>query len=426
MRILMISSLYPPFVRGGAEICAHNLATWLAGEGHEVSVLTTTPDPAQESWGEIEDGCKIYRVSPPRAYSPFDAGDAPGWKKPLWHLQDLFDPRNVALMDRVLETVQPDFVNIQYIQGLGYNAMTAIGRRGIPTVFTLHDLGLTCVRMSMFVDGKECNGLCTPCRASAGVKMRYLRSMEHLGFISPSTANLQKLQSFQPVGEYPCHRVLNPNEYPRPTVARETAERVRLLYVGRLHSSKGVQVLLEALDGLGPEPGFTLDILGSGPDEAEWRAQYGDRPWARFAGHVSLQAVADRMENSDILLVPSIWNENSPGVIIQALLQGLPVMGSDKGGIPELVHHGENGLLVEAGDVAAWRSAVAGLVANPAQLAPLRANALAASGRFAKTTLSHEALAVFEQILAGAPDAIRVQTQVGQAQVGQAQVGAHA
>ena len=191
-----------------------------------------------------------------------------------------------------------------------------------------------------------------------------------------------------------------------------TAERLRLLYVGRLHTSKGVQILLEALDGLGPQPGFTLDVLGSGPDEAEWRAQYGDRPWLRFAGHVSLQTVADRMENSDLLLVPSIWNENSPGVIIQALLQGLPVMGSDKGGIPELVQHGENGLLVPAGDVAAWRAAVAGLVANPEQLAPLRANALAASGRFAKTALSHEALAVFEQILAGAPEAIRAQTQV--------------
>lgn len=413
MRILMISSLYPPFVRGGAEICAHNLATWLAGEGHEVSVLTTTPDPAQETWGAIEDGCRIYRVSPPRAYSPFDAGDAPGWKKPLWHLQDLFDPRNVALMDRVLDDVRPDFVNIQYIQGLGYNAMTAIGRRGIPAVFTLHDLGLTCVRMSMFVDGKECNGLCTPCRASAGVKMRYLRSMEHLGFISPSTANLQKLQSFQPVGDYPCHRVLNPNEYPSPTVGREETDTVRLLYVGRLHSSKGVQVLLEALDGLDPALDFTLDILGSGPDEAEWRARYGDKPWARFAGHVSLQDVADRMENSDLLLVPSIWNENSPGVIIQALIQGLPVMGSDKGGIPELVQHGENGLLVEAGSVSAWRTAIAGLLADPAQLAPLRANALAATGRFAKTTLSHEALSVFEKILAGAPEAIRAQPLAG-------------
>lgn len=413
MRILMISSLYPPFVRGGAEICAHNLATWLAGEGHEVSVLTTTPDPAQETWGAIEDGCRIYRVSPPRAYSPFDAGDAPGWKKPLWHLQDLFDPRNVALMDRVLDDVRPDFVNIQYIQGLGYNAMTAIGRRGIPAVFTLHDLGLTCVRMSMFVDGKECNGLCTPCRASAGVKMRYLRSMEHLGFISPSAANLQKLQSFQPVGDYPCHRVLNPNEYPSPTVGREETDTVRLLYVGRLHSSKGVQVLLEALDGLDPALDFTLDILGSGPDEAEWRARYGDKPWARFAGHVSLQDVADRMENSDLLLVPSIWNENSPGVIIQALIQGLPVMGSDKGGIPELVQHGENGLLVEAGSVSAWRTAIVGLLADPAQLAPLRANALAATGRFAKTTLSHEALSVFEKILAGAPEAIRAQPLAG-------------
>jgi glycosyltransferase involved in cell wall biosynthesis len=407
MRILMISSLFPPFVRGGAEICAHSLAIWLAGVGHDVSVLTTAPDPSQESWGEVEDGCRIYRVSLPRAYTAFDASGAPGWKKPLWHLQDLFDPRNVAVMDRVLDAVRPEFVNIQYIQGIGYNALTAIGRRGIPAVFTLHDLGLACVRMSMFVDGRECDGLCKPCHASAGVKMRYLRSMGRLGFISPSTANLEKLQAFQPVGEYPCYRVLNANEYPRPAVARRPADHVRLLYVGRLHSSKGVDVAIEALDGLDPAAGFTLDILGAGPDEAQWRTRYGDRPWIRFAGHVSLQEVADRMENSDALLVPSIWNENSPGVVIQALAQGLPVIGSAKGGIPELVEHDRNGLLVEPGDVDAWRAALAGVIADRSLLEPLREHALATAGRFAKPALSREALAVFEQIAVGSAGAAR-------------------
>jgi glycosyltransferase involved in cell wall biosynthesis len=413
MRILMVSSLFPPFVRGGAEICAHSLATWLAEEGHEVSVLTTAPDPANECWGEVEDGCAIYRVSPPRAYTSSDASGAPAWKKPLWHLQDLFDPRNVAIMDRVLDAVRPDFVNIHYIQGIGYNAMTAIGRRGIPAVFTLHDLGLACVRMSMFVDGKECDGLCTPCHASAGVKMRYLRSMARLGFISPSSANLEKLQAFQPVGDYPCFRVLNANEYPRPVAARQPADRLRLLYVGRLHSSKGVSVAIEALDGLDADRRFSLTILGSGPDEAQLRARYGGRPWLEFGGHVSLQAVADAMENSDALLVPSIWNENSPGVVIQALAQGLPVIGSAKGGIPELVRHKENGLLVAPGDVAAWRAALAGVIADPALLEPLRRNALAAADRFAKPALSHEALSVFETIAARDPAGSRSSAQEG-------------
>jgi glycosyltransferase involved in cell wall biosynthesis len=243
--------------------------------------------------------------------------------------------------------------------------------------------------------------------------MRYLRSMERLGFISPSTANLEKLQSFQPVDEYPCFRVLNANEYPRPAAARQPADRLRLLYVGRLHSSKGVGVAIEALDGLDPSLGFSLDILGSGPDEAQLRAQYGDRPWLRFGGHVSLQEVADRMENSDALLVPSIWNENSPGVVIQALSQGLPVIGSAKGGIPELVVHNRNGLLIAPGDVAAWRAALAGVIADPALLEPLRRHALASADRFAKPALSHEALAVFEAIAAGDPAVPRSSAQEG-------------
>lgn len=399
MRILMVSTLFPPFVQGGAEICAHNLATWLAGEGHDVSVLTTAPTPADELWDEMVDGCRMFRISVPRAYTVFEANEAPGWKKPFWHLQDLFDPRNVTQIDRVLEAAKPDFVNVQYIQGLGYNGLKAIGRRKIPVVYTLHDLGLACVKMAMFVDGKECEGQCAPCSASAKVKLGYLRGIDKLGFISPSTANMEKLKTLQPIGDYPCRRVLNANEYPVPAFARTDADHVRLLYVGRLHETKGVDVVMKALDGLGDQGGFSLDVLGTGPDETAWRATYGDRPWIRFAGHVSLQQVADQMENSDLLLVPSIWLENSPGVIIQALGLGLPVMGSDKGGIPELVQHGSNGLLVEPGSVDAWRSALAAVIADPGQLRALRNTALAQADQFAKPALARQALAVFEEIM---------------------------
>ena len=80
------------------------------------------------------------------------------------------------------------------------------------------------------------------------------------------------------------------------------------------------------------------------------------------------------MQGSDVLCVPSIWRENSPGVVIHALSQGLPVIGSDKGGIPELVNHERNGLLVRAGDTDAWRRALEGVLIEPKILETWRAN----------------------------------------------------
>ncbi|MGL1442066.1 glycosyltransferase, partial [Vibrio parahaemolyticus] len=84
--------------------------------------------------------------------------------------------------------------------------------------------------------------------------------------------------------------------------------------------------------------------------------------------HVPLQTVADEMANSDLLLVPSLWKENSPGVVFQALGTGLPIMASDRGGLPELVVPGENGFLVSAGDASAWTKAIDAVLAAPQQL----------------------------------------------------------
>ena len=82
------------------------------------------------------------------------------------------------------------------------------------------------------------------------------------------------------------------------------------------------------------------------------------------------------MVNSDILCIPSIWAENSPGVVIHALSLGLPVIGSDKAGIPELVEHGKNGLLVPPGDKLAWQVALERILQDPRCLIPWRDYAL--------------------------------------------------
>lgn len=109
---------------------------------------------------------------------------------------------------------------------------------------------------------------------------------------------------------------------------------------------------------------------------------YGQAPWCRFTGHVSEQEVSDQMAKSDVLCVPSLWAENSPGVVVHALSQGLPVIGSNKGGIPELVRDGITGRLVEAGDEQAWNSAIRSVLAKPSHLNEWRTKALSRAHEF--------------------------------------------
>ena len=398
MRILIVSAFFPPFVQGGAELSARNLAAWLHTNGHEVAILTTSPAPADEVRGAIVDGLKVWRIHMPRPYTVFEAAQKSGVQKSIWHLQDHFDPRNDRIMRQVLDEFAPDIVNIHVLQGIGWNTLRVIGGRNIPVVLTLHDLSLACVRMAMFKSGRECERLCAPCAFSSRTKLAYLRSVPRLGFVSPSLAILRRLSAFQPMQAWAQAHILNPNKSPSPTVEKVASKTVRFLYVGRLHESKGLYVLLQALEPLSARHEFTLTLVGTGPSEEDLKRRFGHHRWIEFAGHVSVQEVANRMAQSDLLLVPSIWFENSPGVIIEALGQGLPVMGSNAGGIPELVMHEKNGILVEAGDVRAWGTAIEGILDHPERLEAYKDSAGAAMQEFNQDTLGRRVVAFYESV----------------------------
>jgi glycosyltransferase involved in cell wall biosynthesis len=74
----------------------------------------------------------------------------------------------------------------------------------------------------------------------------------------------------------------------------------------------------------------------------------------------------------DVLAVPSQWLETGPLVLLEAFAAGTPVIGSDLGGIGELVRHDENGILVPHDDVGAWTAAMTRLANDPALLDRLR------------------------------------------------------
>jgi glycosyltransferase involved in cell wall biosynthesis len=399
-RILSISALFPPDVIGGAETSAARLAEYWASRGHEPGVITTAKDPSEELNGVIVNGVRTWRVHMPRPYPTFLFPSAPGWQKPIWHLQDHFDPRNSRIVSRVLDEFRPDFVNVHMVQGIGYNALKEIAKRDIPTVYVLHDLGLACVRQSMFKRNADCPRQCGVCRLSSAYKSRLLHGFRRLGFSSPSRANLERLGKFFPVSARQAAVNLDPNRYPLPTEARSESATVRILFVGRLHDSKGIRLLLSVAERLAERYPFTLTVVGTGPIQAELVERYGAHDWCRFTGFINQTEISNRMINSDVLCIPSIWQENSPGVVIHALSLGLPVLGSNKGGIPELIQHGITGQLVNPGDEGAWTSAIEQVLADPALLRNWRRNASERSTQFDQDTLARGFLDFMESVAA--------------------------
>jgi glycosyltransferase involved in cell wall biosynthesis len=133
---------------------------------------------------------------------------------------------------------------------------------------------------------------------------------------------------------------------------------LRILFVGRLVERKGVTHLIEAVRRLPPESRPRLTVIGDGPERASLEAQtardgLGDRVTIR--GRVSEAELKDAYASSDVLVLPSILDtrgdtEGLGVVLLEAMSYGVPVIGSNLGGITDIVRDGETGLLVPPGD----------------------------------------------------------------------------
>jgi len=160
---------------------------------------------------------------------------------------------------------------------------------------------------------------------------------------------------------------VEPERYGAPR--RSPAATVELLSVGRLAQEKGFAVLIAAVAELvrAGEP-VRLTLVGDGPERAalEALAQRELPPGAvTFTGALGASEVTARLTEADIFCLPS-FAEGIPVVLMEAMASGMPVIATQIMGIPELVRHGETGLLVPPGRHEALAAAVRRLLRDPA------------------------------------------------------------
>lgn len=146
--------------------------------------------------------------------------------------------------------------------------------------------------------------------------------------------------------------------------ADATRQPPRLLMVARMEPQKDHATLLDALAGLAGQP-WELELIGDGPLEGEIRAQaarLGIAGRVRFSGFSD--AVAEHLAEAQALVLASRF-EAFPYSILEGMRAGLPVVATDVGGVSEAVVDEATGFLVPRGDVAALRSRLATVIADP-------------------------------------------------------------
>jgi len=296
-----------------------------------------------------------------------------------------------------------------HTRAISLKLVNKIKARNLPVVFTYHTPTITCQRGTMLRWGdKECDGLmepvrCTECslhgkglnktlaqslaripvglsstigklvgkskfgtalRTRELVSKRQSTVKKFLGKMDHIIAVCQWVFDALVINGIPTEKITLCRQELTQDSLRETDERtiteefvsdrskaIKLVFLGRLDPTKGVDLLISALQ-LIPEHPVTLDIYGVSQGdggvtyESQLRSSVAQDYRIQFRQPVPSGEIIKTLRQYDALVVPSRWMETGPLVVLEAFAAGIPVIGSNLGGIRELVTDGLNGFLV--------------------------------------------------------------------------------
>ena len=420
LKIVIAAPHYPPNYIGGTEQIAYRMAHALQKKGHDVSVVCVESIKSAKDQPfcqmEDEDGVQIRRLFfEPQADANFYQSS---------YRNDLVN----EWMSEYLEDEKPDIVHLLSGYLISGAVLEAAYAKQSAVVVTLLDYWFVCPRITLLrANGDLCAEPVPPSRCAwcmLSHKRRYKLLDEKLGGLpgdaytifgkSPAVARvigmndevqsvrdrrsyLKKMleqadvvishsnflqEKIRENGIFTDNFVFLPNGIdfegnPPPYVA-DNSRLLRIGYVGQIARHKGVHILIEAFQGLktGAHPAELL-IYG---DDSRWpdytamlKQMAGQHAGIHFMGTYPADEVGRVLDGLDVLVVPSIWFENRPTVILEAFSRRKPVIASDMGGMAEMVRDNVDGFLFRPGDARSLAEQLQRMIDHPGELGRLAA-----------------------------------------------------
>ncbi len=383
MKIGIISNIYPPFIRGGAEVIAAMQAEGLKKNWQHVFAISTRPnnvkvigaplfeiDFAKISHDEINE-VSVFRFTPFNIYYYLDDFKHPGFIRFIWHILDIFNLFSYFAIKKILAKEKPDVIITHNIMGIGFLIPLLLRRLKIKHVHVVHDVQLVSPS-GLILQGKE-----NAAEHKFFKYLGYIKLMKKL-FASPAVVISPSkflLDFYNKHNFFPKSKkvvLANPTKGLM-NIKNINSYSLEVLYLGQINKAKGVLELIKTVKGINIKH-INLHVVGVGT-EFNKAKELGKRDkrikfhgWLRHGSLVSLLAKAD------VLIVPSLCYENSPAVISEALSMGMPVVAADIGGAAELITEGKNGWKFPAGDFNKLRQIILGLYKQRDKLALMKEN----------------------------------------------------
>jgi glycosyltransferase involved in cell wall biosynthesis len=404
VRILLITQFYPPII-GGEERHVRNLGAALARRGHDVSVATLWFPGA--SAFEMDGQVGVYRMRGLLQYINWLFTDPQ-----RRHAPPFPDPGLLVVLARLLREVKPEVVHAHNWLVHSLVPLKLLVRA--PLVMTLHDYSLTCPKKNLVHQGSVCSGpglrRCAICAsahygATKGpiitithrMSSMFLRgTVRRFLTVSKSVQRFNRLSDNPSVSEVVSNFV--PDDLAQLTSDVDTRvaalpEAGYILFVGDLMHLKGADVLVQAYALLKDMPPLVL-IGRECPDTPKdlppnvmifnnWPHQSVMQAWARCLFGV----------------LPSVGPEACATVVMEAMALGKPMIVSDIGGMPELVEHGVNGLIVRPNDVGSLADALRSMVDAPKMRRGMSAASLVRAGQLKASSVTDRIEAIYHEVV---------------------------
>lgn len=333
MRILFVTDQYLPMI-GGVPIVVHRLATNLASREHRVWIAA--PSATRHSSYALEQNVRVYR------FASFEWPTYEGQRIPLWPF---------VTLHTLLKKINPDIIHIHSPIVMGTLAQLLAGHFRKPIIATNHYLSVntlpalasvpfigTCI--SLFTHA-YLTGLYSHCTFITSPTQTGLDLLHTQGLHTPAAVISNGIDTHQfspgPPAPFLRTRLQLPETQPL------------ILHVNRLSSEKRVEVLLRAIPSVQGNAHFVF--VGAGPDEMHLRklaTQPGIAHRVSFLGYVQDTDLLALRREAALFVIPSEAELQSLSTM-EAMACGLPVIAANACALPELVHHGENGLLFSPG-----------------------------------------------------------------------------
>lgn len=336
MRILHLSTLYPPHIVGGAERSVGMLADSQVQRGHKVAAACLSPD----AWKQEErNGVLVYRM--PHENS-FWMEEWPQHSQRRREWAKFKQQANFAIersFRTVIESFRPDIINTHSLVDISTRVWHAARRCGVPVVHTLRDFDLLCAASSMYRETGPCTHRHLKCRVLTFTKQFDQRLVDGVTAVGRDVlARHLDFGFFRHVPQ-PLRRVIwntaSVDRADEPPVRPRSADHPFTFgYLGRISPEKGVDTLLRAARRL-PPAGWQLKIAGAAPDAMQATRALANGLPVEFLGFVKPNDLFDQV---DVLIVPSLWAEPLGRSVLESYLAGVPVIGSRTGGIAEIIN----------------------------------------------------------------------------------------